>query len=256
MLFQLISDLHLEFYKGKFPKINKVAENLILAGDIGLISDINNLKGFLKQVCKRWNNIYYVLGNHEYYECIDMKCSLDKLKKSTQELNNLHILDNEYIILDGIAIYGFTGWTIPSDKIRRNISYLCDFDQIYIDGKNITANNIEFIARKELDKFKEFINSVNSNEIECNSVIVITHFPLIREGTSDPKYIGNVLNDYFTWINMFISENIVCDKIKVCCSGHTHWSYEFTINDIKFISNQYGYPNEGVEHSNGQFEIP
>ena len=76
--------------------------------------------------------------------------------------------------------------------------------------KNITTNDITNIAKSDIIKFKEFLTSTNSDKI-----IVITHFPPVRNGTSDPKYLNNELQDYFTWDNMIITEKIPSNKIKI-----------------------------------------
>ena len=253
--YQLVSDIHLEFLDSNFPDIKKESPTLILAGDIGVISDVKLLISFIKQCCSKWTNVFFVMGNHEYYDCNDMDITLNRLRRKTIKIENFHILNNDYFILDNVAIYGFTAWTIPSDKIRRNKDKLCDFSNIKINGRSLTIDDMDSIAKSDIAKFKEFINKVNSNEIECKAVIVITHFPPVRIGTSDPKYLGDDLNDYFSWNNMLVSEEIVCNKIKVWCSGHTHWSYDFIIDDIRFISNQCGYPFEFLPHSNGYFEV-
>lgn len=256
--YQIVSDIHLEFHKGNFPKVNQTSSNLILAGDIGVISNPhyhNLMENFIKHCCSRWTHVFFVMGNHEYYHCTDMPGTLDKLRRIIIEVDNFHILHSDYYILDDIAIYGFTGWTIPSVKIRRYGYDLCDFDEIKINNKNISMNDMERIAKEEIVKFKEFINKINNDEIKCKAVIVITHFPPIRIGTSDPKYLGDNLNDYFSWNNMLLSEEINCDKIRVWGSGHTHWSYDFIINGIRFIANQYGYPFERLSHTSGSFNV-
>ena len=63
--FQLISDIHLEF--GAIKKISKCADYLILAGDIGY-PDQKLFKDFLSNTSKIFNKVFYVAGNHEYYQ--------------------------------------------------------------------------------------------------------------------------------------------------------------------------------------------
>lgn len=249
MLYQLISDIHLEFCNGRLPKINKISENLILAGDIGVISDTNILKKFLQECCSKWTRVFYVLGNHEYYRCNNMISSVNRLKNYTMNFLNFHLLNNDYFILDNTVIYGFTGWTTPTPKIREYSYNLNDFTCI----KNFTINDMENLSKEDIDKFKLFIDEINSNNIKCENVIIVTHFPPIKNGTSDPKYIEGPLADYYRWNNLLESNQIVCDKIKIWCSGHTHWSYDFIINGIRYISNQYGYPSENLKHEDVGF---
>lgn len=254
--YQLVSDIHLEFCKGKFPRIDRISSILILAGDIGVISDVesyNTLLGFIRQCCNRWEKVIYVLGNHEYYQCNDMLTTFNKFKENTRELSNFYLLDDNYLIINDIVIYGFTGWTIPTAKIRLYSRNLCDFDEIKINNSNLTLDQMSTLGRNGIIKFKEFIDKINNNIIECKAIIVVTHFPPIREQTSDPKYIGDNLNDYFSWKNLLVSEDIRCDKIKIWCSGHTHWSYDFIKGNIRFIGNQFGYKFENLKHYNKSF---
>lgn len=65
MFIQIYSDIHLEFYN-TFPKINKKAKYLILAGDIGRICD-KNYKEFIDYCSKTWEQTIVILGNHEFY---------------------------------------------------------------------------------------------------------------------------------------------------------------------------------------------
>ena len=71
MIFQIISDLHLEFYK-KLPKniCNEhfpKAPTLFLAGDIGYPKNPLWLE-FIEWCEVNYERIFYVTGNHEYYK--------------------------------------------------------------------------------------------------------------------------------------------------------------------------------------------
>jgi hypothetical protein len=104
--FQLYSDIHLEFYKS-FPKIKPTAEYLFLAGDIGIITQ-PNFTNFFDYCSENWKHVFYVLGNHEYYN----KKSYSKLntmyKTLFEKYNNIHLLDNSSYELDNIKIIGST----------------------------------------------------------------------------------------------------------------------------------------------------
>lgn len=69
MKFQIISDLHLEYYN-VLPDISKIfkkaAPNLILTGDVCYFKHHNFLKFFI-EVSKNYDKIFYIPGNHEYY---------------------------------------------------------------------------------------------------------------------------------------------------------------------------------------------
>ena len=81
--------------------------------------------------------------------------------------------------------------------------------------------------------------------MDIKKTIVITHFPPIRTGTSDPKYLAQkrLANLYFAWpddtLNKFTLKNVLA-----WISGHTHWSYDFEKNGVRLIGNQLGYRSE------------
>lgn len=66
--FQYMSDLHLEvgqqYSTFDFPP---TAPYLILAGDIGRLIDYDKLLLFLTKQTSRFDAVFYVLGNHEFY---------------------------------------------------------------------------------------------------------------------------------------------------------------------------------------------
>lgn len=133
MHFQLYSDLHLEFYRGQFPRIPKTAENLILAGDISTSTNMTVLENFFQYCSFNWDRIFYVFGNHEFYGNEAIKILKIRYKKLIEKFDNIILLDNSYVIIDNIAIYGFIGWTIPSTYIiQKGYKELNDYKSIKI----------------------------------------------------------------------------------------------------------------------------
>ena len=103
MRLQIISDIHLELGERVFDFSKP--DLLILAGDIhigqkGLVWILERIKHI---------PVIYVLGNHEYYKNSYPKL-VHKIKQSANG-TNVHILENESIILDGITFHGATLWT-------------------------------------------------------------------------------------------------------------------------------------------------
>lgn len=268
MIFQVFSDIHIELMNSKntiekfcqkFPLMQNSNENyLILAGDIGNVSG-ENFKIFIKFCSENYKDVFYVLGNHEYYS----SRSIDNIKLKFQELFssflNVHLLDNSYLKIGDYTIYGFTCWTRPIFDVTSTArDYLNDYNKIKTKNGRFTVTDHLEISNLELAKFKEFYENYNSDKL-----IVITHFPPIsfhsdndqEYATSNPKIAGNFLTHYFSWNNIFESENINPIKIKAWISGHTHWSYNFMYQNVKLFSNQIGYRGENVNFSDGLLEI-
>jgi predicted phosphohydrolase len=251
MQVQIYSDIHLEYYS-KIPLIEPKSKILILAGDIGYLdSDIYN--EFMNYVSKNWNYVFIVLGNHEYYH--DTKTFTEINKQARQyfsKFNNIVLLDRDIYLLEDILIIGCTLWSNIDERVK---DYINDFNYIkMLDEKNnfvklsiqeyqnLHQKNKDFLLSSFLDNYKK--------------VIIITHYPLTQENTSHPKY-----NKDPKWIKNYFSNQIDLnnnDKEIICISGHTHYSFDFVKNNIRYISNQFGYKNE-IKNSklkiDGVFEL-
>jgi predicted phosphohydrolase len=251
---QVISDIHLEYYNS-YPKIKPLAKYLFLAGDIGTIKNNYDLKmkNFLSYCSKNWEKTFYVLGNHEFYqteEFADKKISFEELeekyKQICSELPNVYLLDNSFQEIEpGINVYGTTLWTANYGCKTKIEDELNDFNMIAIKPQNNSKYNIlltkEYVNLKskiQLDELEKYLNDTTLKSI------ILTHFPPIRNGSSNsiyssqPEYLAN----YFSWNDIYSKLNMT--NVVGWISGHTHWSYDINIGGMRFISNQIGYKNE------------
>lgn len=281
--FQLFSDLHQEFITNYF-KIPPKSDYLILAGDIHNISK-SNFKMFFDYVSNNWKHIFYVPGNHEYY---DRYNDINELKSEYKyyfknNYNNVHFLDDEYYTLRlndtielqnnrNIVIIGSTLWSFVN-----NIENINDFKNIRQSDSydnNIKLNNNKKLKNMEINnnlitketfnelhnKSVEFIKK-NLNMLDNEKIIVITHFPPVQKNTSSPKYINEKqhIKDYFS-SNILLNFKNHSDKIACWIHGHTHFSNDFIEPEtgIRIISNQLGYLQElknTTMKDDGLFEI-
>lgn len=252
--FQIYSDLHLEFYKN-YPRIKPIAENLILAGDI-FNFNFKLINNFLEYISKNWKQIFFVFGNHEFYSSnlhfykiknkyIDL---FDNYKNIILLDKTFHILNNETIIL------GSTFWSLTNSSIKELIN---DYKKINMYDKNknrkIKITN-EFINNLHLEEKKWLEEILDEIKEKYKNIIIVSHFPLTQNKTSHPKYKNQDLNlkNYFSnnfddIFKLYENNNFYL------ISGHTHFSYDFKINNIRYISNQLGYPGENYKDFNENF---
>ena len=111
MKFQLISDLHLEYYK-KMPELEKLfipaAEILILAGNICYAKHRNFLP-FFEAVSRMYKYVFFILGNNEYYYNIENDlfsiAEIDLyIKHKLIHLKNIYVLQQESLVCGDIVI--------------------------------------------------------------------------------------------------------------------------------------------------------
>ena len=65
---RLFSDLHLEFDNENEDFDPGTGDVLVLAGDVCVVRDCNNrIHKFFQKCVEGYNQVFYVLGNHEHY---------------------------------------------------------------------------------------------------------------------------------------------------------------------------------------------
>lgn len=242
---QIISDVHIEFRKSP-PNFQCIAPILILAGDIGTIGELEKLLEFLNDVCSRWKHVIYVPGNHEYYHSkLDFETIWEKLKSFENQFDNLYVLDNERIEIDGIGYVGSTLWSQPVYPYQQ----FNDFNKI---RKKVDDRKMK-ITIYDHQKWNVNAHQYLTNAIQPNDV-VITHFmPETTEylrtefnfiskyetSESDLKYYGN---------SKFLGQILKKTNPRLWISGHTHESFDVTIpnTQCRWLCHPMGYDNENL----------
>jgi predicted phosphohydrolase len=90
---QIVSDLHIEYQNDSVPDpldlITPTADILTLAGDIGSLYKFTQLSTFLRRLCRHFDTVLYIPGNHEYYTINDTRPeTIPVLKQRLQQLQH------------------------------------------------------------------------------------------------------------------------------------------------------------------------
>ena len=219
MKFQLFSDLHLElldelkyntFINSIIPKTNI----LILAGDICNIHH-KYFHQFMEFCDNNWQDVYYVLGNHEYYSEINTYYELKKIYEfELLSYANITLLDCNKAIInyknettgenEEWELLGCTLWSKIINGDSTNLSILTNcFDNIQetriIFEKDINYEN--YIKLTNIDLYnklmkykKQFYDKQNneSNNIdESNNQKIIEHDFYKKLRNNYTRYINN-----------------------------------------------------------------
>jgi hypothetical protein len=161
---------------------------------------------------------------------------------------------------DEIDVYGSTFWTkSPFDttyEAKQSINdynWITYFNQSKRHVVDLDISYVNELSETSYNKLKHHLNNTTK------PTIVMTHFPPIRTGTSDPVYLSQKrqANLYFAWPDETIND-LNLTKVPLWISGHTHWSYDINKNGSRFVGNQLGYKSEigktGL-NEDGLFEI-
>jgi predicted phosphohydrolase len=259
LLIQIYSDLHLELTK-RIPKIEPRCPYLFLAGDISRFSH-PSFKEFLEYCNSNWSKVFYVFGNHDYW---DPNSHIQKIKKDTRQflldnnLNNVYILDNNFVSLnEDIIVLGSTFWTTsPFITEYEAKMYINDYNMMRIkrDEKDTRPTDLSpgDINQMNIEDTLAIYDFLNNNELTSlqtkdKKVIVMTHFPPQQKNTSHKKYAlqGKMMKNYFSHPDGTIQKFGNISNILCWISGHTHFSYDFVSPEgVRLISNQKGYIGE------------
>lgn len=250
MKFQIISDLHLEYYY-ELPDINKIfkkaAPNLILTGDVCYFKHPNFLK-FFTEVSKLYQYIFYIPGNHEYYahyEIPDISYSeIDFLiQEKLKHFKNIFFLQKNYIDIGNIIIGGTTMWCktdkdpihSPDCKLLEN-AYFMKIRNKYIP----VMSKIKKINKDQTNWLKDFIKIAKEKQ---KKIIVLTHY-LPSINCINEKYKTSPLNEYY-----YTPCDDLFESVDYWIAGHTHTPIDIEQDNCRIIINPVGTPEESNKYN-------
>lgn len=234
----LVSDLHLEASNCEIDSKNW--DYLVVAGDLS--SDLNLIEDFFSYKAPLDIPIIYVLGNHEY-ERRDVDSTPKKIKEMLSFSKNIHVLDNESIVIDDIKFIGSTLWSnFELDGIRAKEQAMkwaeqnvVDFYKIFkLDEfyRYVPINGNDMLKMNEKAyKFLEF--ELKKNDFSGKKV-VITHFAPHKKSVHE-NY-KHTISSY--WVNHF--EELL-GYSEYWFHGHTHNSFEYEVEGTVVACNPRGY---------------
>ena len=254
--FQILSDIHLEAstdFSGTCFSCNKKGHRsdvcpslghkicvtnyivpqapiLVLAGDIGSLYSPRYIVQFLKSCAEHFDQVLYVLGNHEFYfsessEKKDMDFLLFNLKRLVNDpvngLANVTILDRKVVRINGVYFAGATLWTDVSD-----LSRIPDYVRL-----GITKKDYQDRHKRDLKWIKRACR-----EIKDGPLVLITHHCPSRLFLPKNRFAMKNASMYATdLIDKFSDTNI-----SFWIFGHTHHNVDVTKNSTRYVTNQVG----------------
>ena len=233
-MIQYMSDLHLEFSHLYLPE--QAADTLVLAGDIFTAHGFANVdskkkryRAFLDHVSKTYKHVVYVGGNHELYGWKNTRKSY--LAEIRRELPaNVHLLENESVMLDGVRFAGGTLWT--------NFGGSQHYQNLAQHGMNDFR---VFSTNDALRWHYETVCFLDCLEPYERTVFVTHHAPSFL--SVHPRYAGDPLNTAYA-SNL---EHLM--DVPFWVHGHMHDNSDYTVGNTRVLSNPRGYPTrDGSEN--------
>ncbi|AFY36865.1 metallophosphoesterase [[Leptolyngbya] sp. PCC 7376] len=237
MKLHILSDLHNEFELFEAPQTN--ADVVILAGDIHVAK-----KG-IDWAIKTFPNkpVIYVLGNHEYYGRAYPK-HIDALKCLAQD-TNIHILEKDSLVIDGVTFLGCTLWTnfelfgAPKIAGYEATQVMTDYRKIRVSPqyRKLRSLDTAIIHRKSLDWLTQKITKLKNNE---QKFVVITHHAPSKRSIAEKEKANILSAAYASHLDDFVAKS----SAMLWIHGHIHHTQNYFIGQTRVIANPKGYPDE------------
>ena len=236
----LLSDLHLEF--GDY-NLEEDGDILILAGDICIINDLiaewlihphkdNTFLNFFEECVRRYNKVFYVMGNHEHYGW-DINISEMWLRKCLPD--GITLLHNQVEEYNGYNFIGSNLWA----SYDNCGDLMNDFKQIKKGDDYITEQTLRDLNSENIQYLKDTIPNLEN-------VIVITHHSPSMLSVDDSRKEMGVGNGYGNNLDEFIVNN---PQIKYWFHGHIHNSLDYNIGETNVVCNPRGYVGHCINKS-------
>lgn len=236
MQFQYVSDIHLEFLQ-TIPKIEAVADILLLAGDIG---DPKKplYKEFLLDVGNKFKFVILISGNHEYYGKT-LGQGDDQIRQIVTEINSnstgeiIYLQKEVFHIPDSdISVFGGTFWTHIADNEKHMIASVIN-DYAYIRDFTVT------VCREQHATTVTALQEAIATNPSRRWIVMSHHIP--KTMLVHQRYRHLPYNSAFA-SNILIADD---ERIVAWVYGHTHLPTVIG----KFYCNPIGYKGENTNVS-------
>ncbi|OQU98525.1 hypothetical protein CLAIMM_04299 [Cladophialophora immunda] len=251
--FQIMSDLHLEAPSAyDVFSIAPKSSCLALLGDIGNIKD-KGFFPFLEAQLKKFEHVFFLLGNHEPYhsswakvksQIQDFSDKVDQRRLAKKgddgRLGKLIFLDQtRYDLSAEVTILGCTLYSQVLSSQHDRVSFgLNDF--YHIEDWTVEAHCAAHKA--DLEWLNAQVAEISAREPHRKIVVFTHHSPSTAEGTSDPAHKASPISSGFS-TDLSREECWVNPSVKLWAFGHTHFNcnLEDPATKKRLVSNQRGY---------------
>lgn len=282
---QFVSDIHLETRDNTSKDfIKKIlipfAPYLALCGDIGY-PGAQLYEPFLEYCSKNFEHVFYVPGNHEFYNtekalkfkkyrneisselqddnlmkgleskfnCDTRDIRSERIRNLCSKYPNIHYLDKDiyHIPNTDIVVVGCTLWTNVQIS-RHMLPKFNDFNKIFEDKDNLlTSETYNKWNLEDMEFLNTIINQLNKDDTVSKIVVLTHHCPthdIIIDKYKEAPY---NFNSFFANDDL---DHLFGNKVKVWLCGHTHGCNSINKNSTTIATNTLGYSGENVEGFN------
>jgi predicted phosphodiesterase len=231
MRIHVLSDLHLEFAEFCAPVAG--ADVVVLAGDI-------DVKGRAVQwALQRFTcPVVLVAGNHDFYG--SNFASVERRMRAAARGSNVHVLENESVVIQGVRFLGATLWT---DYQLTGNAPLAQWDALRSmnDFRRIRNGCFRKITPADLLErhraSRRFLETALAEPFEGKTVVVTHHAPCeLSLSERFRRAPGHLNAAYASRLEPLMGPNVA-----LWVHGHTHDSCDYEVYGTRVVCNPRGY---------------
>lgn len=242
MAFDLISDLHLETWDEPLNFTGQATSPVcVVAGDIA--RDHETIRAFLKHLSTCYAAVFYIDGNDEHrFQLNDLDSSYVNLSRSLRRIPRVTYLQDNVIVIDGVAIVGANGWwgfdLDDSLDMESSKQWMKDTYERKVPDVVIDPQGIQDAARTDAAYLVSSIQRLQTHQ-DVKKIVVVTHTvpraDLIQHDIelSGSYHFNCMGNRLMNWV----ANNDTEHKMHTWCFGHYHGTVDRIINGIRYVNN-------------------
>ncbi len=241
MKLNILSDLHLS--AAALPPPSNDADLVVVAGDV---ARPDNAIAWLRTLGKP---VLFVAGNHEFYggSIPGTVAQLKRLATGT----NVRVLAGDAVVIDGVRFLGTTLWTdfrLFADPERQReareqaVAFIRDFSRIRMNDDTdrlFTPEDSTALFDTQAAWLERKLALAHAGP-----TVVITHHAPSRQSIH-PRFADSLLNACF----VSAAERLLDGRARLWIHGHTHDSFDYTVNGTRVLCNPRGYVKDGVDEN-------
>jgi Icc-related predicted phosphoesterase len=245
MKIQIFSDLHVDVSSIKPISIMLGADLVIVAGDT--CEGVLHAFDYLRQIVAAHIPILMVLGNHEYYRHF-IPHELALARSHAAEFN-IHLLENDAIVLGGVRFVGATLWTdyrIFGESNQAAVMNACATGMN--DHRRIGWQKQPWLRFRPQEaallhhQSKTYLAEVLATPFPGPAVVISHH--ACHPGSIHPEFMSDRLTGAYA---SDLSTLIEAHQPTLWVHGHVHHSCDYCVGETRILCNPHGY---GAENPN------
>ena len=193
------------------------------------------------------------MGNHEHYHG-DYAQTAKTIRSTFGDLKNVHFLDKEWRIINGVLFFGGTLWTDMNREDPNTMHQIRFMMNDYNGVRNTTGDGkTVFMPQDSVEDHKAFLQALDDTlamHSDMSVVVVGHHAP--SKASTHPRYKEEIITNgaYSSNLDEFILDR---RQIKLWTHGHTHEDFDYMIGTTRVVCNPRGY--HGYEERADNFQL-